>query len=139
VNRALLDTDIYSDVLKAVDPTVVRNASEYRRFHGSLTISVVTVMEIVSGLQRVRREHRIQTFLNAIARERVVLFDQDAAELAGRITGDLVRTGQPIGLADPMIAAIALKGNLELVSANTTHYERIEQLGYALILQNWRA
>ncbi len=37
-----------------------------------------------------------------------------------------------------MIAAIALTHNLELVTGNTTHYQRIQQLGYPLTLSNWR-
>ena len=64
--------------------------------------------------------------------------DVSAAELAGRITGDLVRIGQPIARADPMIAAIAIDQGLELVTGNTTHYQRIQQLGYPLTLVNWR-
>ncbi len=48
-------------------------------------------------------------------------FGRSAAEMAGRIRGDLERTGQPIGLADPMIAAIALVHGLELVTGNTVH------------------
>jgi len=47
--------------------------------------------------------------------------DVAAAELAGRITGDLDRIGQPIGRADPMIAAIAIDQGLELVTGNTAH------------------
>ncbi len=39
----------------------------------------------------------------------VIPFDQAAAELAGRIAGDLERVGRPIGVADPMIAAIAIR------------------------------
>ncbi|MBD2209966.1 hypothetical protein H6G27_08760 [Nostoc linckia FACHB-104] len=34
------------------------------------------------------------------------------AELAGRIYADLERIGQPIGLADSMIAAIAIQQDL---------------------------
>jgi len=64
--------------------------------------------------------------------------DQAAAELAGRIAGDLDRTGQPIGRADPMIAAIALEKGLDLVTGNTAHYQRIQQLVYSLTLVNWR-
>ena len=55
-----------------------------------------------------------------------------------RITGDLIRTGQAIGMADPMIAAIAMTYGLELVTGNTGHYQRITQLGYPLTLVNWR-
>jgi predicted nucleic acid-binding protein len=76
--------------------------------------------------------------LSSIASEEILVFDQTAAELAGRIAGDLERVGQPIGRADPMIAAIALEHGLELVTGNTAHYQRIEQLGYPLTLVNWR-
>jgi tRNA(fMet)-specific endonuclease VapC len=37
-----------------------------------------------------------------------------------------------------MIAAIALPHGLELVSGNTSHYQRIQQLVYPLALANWR-
>jgi hypothetical protein len=47
VNKALLDTDISSEVLKAIDHNVTRNATAYRQAHGLLTISVVTVMEVM--------------------------------------------------------------------------------------------
>jgi predicted nucleic acid-binding protein len=39
------------------------------------------------------------------------------------------RIGQPIGTADPMIAAIALHHGLELATGNTTHFQRVQQLG----------
>ena len=34
MNKALLDTDIYSEVLKAIDQNVARNAASYRRAIG---------------------------------------------------------------------------------------------------------
>ena len=67
------------------------------------------------------------------------LLDLRSAELAGRIYADLERAGQPIGRADPMIAAIALRHDLTLVTGNLSHYERIQKLGYNLELDNWRA
>src|SRR5438045_874465 len=64
---------------------------------------------------------------------------RDAAdELAGHVAGDLDRTGQTIGKAEPMIGAIAVQHGLELVTGNTSHYQRIQQLGYPLTLVNWR-
>src|SRR5271157_2611448 len=38
----------------------------------------------------------------------------------------------------PMIAAIALQHVLELVTANTSHFERVQRLGYPLTLVNRR-
>ena len=51
---------------------------------------------------------------------------------------DLENTGQPIGRADPMIAAIAIENDLTLITGNTVHYERLQKLGYSLNLDNWR-
>jgi tRNA(fMet)-specific endonuclease VapC len=138
VNKALLDTDTYSEILKAVNPTIAQNAATYRQQQGVLTVSATTVMEIVYGFQRVQNTRRLQDFLTAVALEEVLEFERKAAELAGRIAGDLDRTGQTIGKADPMIAAVALQHGLELVTANTAHYQRIQQLGYPLTLVNWR-
>ena len=73
--------------------------------------------------------HRLQAFLNAVAWEEVLDFDRSAAELAGRIAGELERVGRPIGLADSMIAAIALEHGLELATGNTTHFQGVPQLG----------
>jgi tRNA(fMet)-specific endonuclease VapC len=138
LNKALLDTDTLSEIGKGIDPNIARNATAYRRAFGRYTLSVVTVMEIVSGHQRKQAAERIARFLAAIAQAEVIPFDQDAAELAGRITGDLHRTSQTIGMADPMIAAIAITNGLELVTGNTGHFQRIQQLGYQLTVVNWR-
>jgi predicted nucleic acid-binding protein len=138
VNKALLDTDILSEVGKGIDPNVARNATAYRNAFGRYTLSVITVMEVVRGFQKNQSARRLQHFLGAIAAEEVLPFDQPDAELAGRMAGDLDRAGQPIGRADPMIAAIALRHGLELVTGNTAHYQRIRQLGYPLTLVNWR-
>jgi tRNA(fMet)-specific endonuclease VapC len=139
LNKALLDTDMHSEVLKAANPTVTGNAIVYRRAQRILTISAITVMEIARGFQKSQAHRRLQAFLAAIALEEILPFDQPAAELAGRIAGELERTGQPIGAADPMIAAIALNHGLELVTGNTSHFLRIQKLGYPLTLVNWRS
>jgi predicted nucleic acid-binding protein len=65
-------------------------------------------------------------------------FDRSTAELARRIAVDLERTGQLIGLAGPMIGAVALQHGPELVTGNTAHFQRVQQLGYPLTLVNWR-
>jgi tRNA(fMet)-specific endonuclease VapC len=138
VNKSLLDTDILSEVGKGIDVKVAANAGAYRKAFGRFTISVVSIMEVVRGFQQKQSFRRLQHFLSSIASEEILLLDQAASELAGRIAGDLDRSGQPIGRADPMIAAIAIGQGLELVTGNTDHYQRVQQLGYPLTLTNWR-
>jgi tRNA(fMet)-specific endonuclease VapC len=139
MDRALLDTDIFSEILKGIDPHVVANATAYRALFGRYTITVITVMEVVKGLHKLRREERIQHFLAGLSTEEVLTLDERSSELAGRIYADLERTGQPIGRADPMIAAITIQDGLTLVTGNLAHYRRIQALGYGLKLDNWRA
>jgi tRNA(fMet)-specific endonuclease VapC len=138
VNKVLLDTDILSEIGKGIDPTVARNAAAYRKAQGFLTLSVISVMEVIQGYQRVGGSSRIQAFRNALVAEEVLVFDQATADLAGQIAGELDRVGRPIGRCDPMIAAIAIEHGLELATGNTSHYQRVQQLGYPLTLTNWR-
>jgi tRNA(fMet)-specific endonuclease VapC len=138
VDKALLDTDIFSEILKGIDPRVVARATAYRAIFGRYTTSVITVMEIVKGLHKLGREDRIQRFLVGLATEELLTLDIRSSELAGRIYADLERTGQPIGRADPLIAAIAVHHGVTLVTGNLSHYQRIQALGYSLQLDNWR-
>ena len=137
MDKALLDTDIFSHVLKAKDPALVRHAAAYQEEFGAFTVSAVTVMEIVKGFQRVQRDDALERFLRGVAGIQVIPFDTDTATFAGRIYGDLERTGQPIGRADPMIAATAIRHDLTLATRNTTHFRRIQTLGYPLALVVW--
>lgn len=138
MNKALLDTDILSELGKGVNLTVARNGATYRAAFGRYTLSAVTVMEVVRGLQKKGAQRQLRNFLTRIATEEVLAFDRAAAELAGRIQGALERAGRPIGRADPMIAAIALRNGLELITGNTGHYQQIQQIGFPLTLADWR-
>ena len=135
---ALLDTDILLEVLKAKNSTVVASATAYQAAFSELTISVVTVMEIAQGFQKMKQAEALETFLDGLKATRILVFDQPCAEMAGRIYGDLERVGQRVGRADAMIAATALQYRLTLVTGNTEHYQRIQALGYSLKLENWR-
>ena len=128
-----------SEVLKGIDPRVAKKASAYLRAFGRFTTSVLTVMEVVKGLHKQRRPKKLKQFMAHISAAEVLPFEQGSAELAGRIFGDLERTGQPIGRIDPMIAATVLHYDLALVTGNLGHYQRIQGLGYKLKLENWRS
>jgi tRNA(fMet)-specific endonuclease VapC len=138
LKKSLLDTDIFLNITKGVNPTVIGHATAYRKAYTRYTISAVTFMEVIRGYQKKQATRQRQNLLTAIALEEVIPFDQAAAHLAGSIAGELERIGQPIGTADPMIAAIALHHGLELVTGNTAHFQRVQQLGYPLLLVNWR-
>jgi tRNA(fMet)-specific endonuclease VapC len=138
MDRVLLDTDTFSEIIKAKNPSVLRKASEYRQQFRRYTISAITLTEIVKGLQKRDRQDLIQELLQRLANEELLPLDRDAAVVAGRIYGELEKAGQTIGRADPLIAGIALIHNLTLVTGNTKHFERIVALGFSLRLEDWR-
>ena len=138
MDKALLDTDILSEIVKGINQRVKLKATAYRAVFGYYTTSVITVMEVVQGWHKLQREDKVQAFLATLATELVLMLELQDAELAGRIYADLERTGQPIGDPDSIIAAIALQRNLTLVTGNLTHYQRLQALDYPLKLDNWK-
>jgi tRNA(fMet)-specific endonuclease VapC len=126
-------------VLKGRDPAVAAQAASAIANDGRLAVTVVTVLEVVSGWQRMQREDRIAGFLSHLGDLEILGLGVAAAARAGRIEGDLARAGQPIGRADSIIAAIAIVEGRTLVTGNTGHYERIARLGHDLRLENWRS
>jgi predicted nucleic acid-binding protein len=55
---------------------------------------------------------------------------------AGELAGALYQVGQPLAVADVLIAATALVHGLVVATANVKHYERLVPLD--LRLENWR-
>jgi predicted nucleic acid-binding protein len=139
MRKSLLDTDIFSEVTKRVDQVVARRAEDYIRAHGFLTISAMTVVEVVSGLRMKRREERISEFLATLQVIDVRDLDGEVAAVAGRMYGDLERAATRVGRADPIIAATAVVHGLVLVTGNTRHFQQIRDVNWpTLELDNWR-
>jgi tRNA(fMet)-specific endonuclease VapC len=138
MDRTLLDTDIFSEITKAKNSSVVQRSTAYRQQHGRYTISVVTVAEVVKGLKKRDQLVRIDKFLQTCDSQEVLLLDMRSAVVAGRILGELERQGQSIGRVDPFIAGIAIANDLTLATGNIRHFQRIVKLGFPLRLVNWR-
>jgi predicted nucleic acid-binding protein len=135
---SLLDTDIVSELLRAVNPRVVGKGRDYLRQFGTYTTSAVSVVELVRGFQKAGRANLIDDLKVLLGQHEVLPLDQESAIVAGMMAGRLQSMGQTIGQADPMIAGIALHHDLMLATGNTAHYERIVHLGFPLRLDNWR-
>ncbi len=138
MDSALLDTDIFSEVLRGRNLMVVKRAPAYREAFGHYTVSSATMMEVLSGLHRVATHPQLLRATTALADAEVLSFYRDMAQLAGAMHGDLLRSGKGIGIMDCIIAATAMGSGFTLVTGNTEHYRRIQEIGYDLKLENWR-
>lgn len=137
-DKTLLDTDIFSELMRGKNEVVRARADAYVKQHGRLAISTVTVLEVAKGLQKAGRHDALERFVGSLPSVEVVPLGLEDAIVAGRMYGDLERLGQPIGRADPMIAGIAVAHGLVLATGNEKHYARIQAAGYGLVLDNWR-
>ena len=138
MDRVVIDTDIFSEILKQRDAKVAERAVAYQAARGMFTISVITAMEIASGLLRVQAARQFSQFQAMLGGCEVLPFDATAALLAGTIDADLRRRGTVINLNDVMIAAIALGAGVPVVTGNTAHFQAVQNAGFALRIENWR-
>jgi predicted nucleic acid-binding protein len=138
MSRRLLDTDILSEIIKGKNAAIAANAATYLSQQGQFTTSAVTVAEIVYGFRRMGREDRVKQFEGSLDASEVLPLDDAAARLAGRINADLESRGWTIGMPDVMIAAIALRNRLPIVTGNFARFEHVLSVGYQLIIENWR-
>jgi len=85
MNRTLLDTDILSDFLRGQNSNVLRRAQAYIGEHGRLTLSAVTVFEVVRGRYQAQQLDRAAQFLAWLQNAEVLAFDDKSARLGGEI------------------------------------------------------
>jgi tRNA(fMet)-specific endonuclease VapC len=97
LDKALLDTDIFSEIRKRIDLRVLARSGTYLDLFGQYTISVITVLEVVKGWHKLQREDRVQEFLAEIATAEVLGLDRQGAELAGRCRLGTNRTANWFG------------------------------------------
>ncbi len=129
----LLDTDMCIYLLNGNPRVKARVETEGIE---TLAIAVATVGELYFGAYHSTRVaanvERVRTFLSP-PRPHVLLMDETAAEQFGRFKALLRRGGRPIGDIDLLIASVAMRHGLTVVTNNTTHFDRLPDL----TLENW--
>ena len=95
-----------------------------------LAISVITIGEIQSGIERLPESHRkteLHHWLNngLIERfdQRILPVDTQTMLIWGSLTARMRATGQSMAVMDALIAATALKNNLVIATRNTADFQ----------------
>jgi predicted nucleic acid-binding protein len=138
MRRALLDTDILSELLKKQDPAVVSRGTAYARVHGVYTFTSVTSHEVVFGLQSKGAYSQLKDTLAWLGKnDEITPAAEDYLE-AAKIRATARQQGNIIHLPDSLIAAVALRLRLRLVTGNTRDFEAIRRTGAPLQIENRR-
>jgi tRNA(fMet)-specific endonuclease VapC len=130
--KYLLDTNACIGVLtNRVTPLVER---WNRTLPSQIRLCSIVKAELLFGAEKSARRELVQKQLQRFfSRFKSMPFDDAAAQTYGHLRATLEKEGQPIGPNDMLIAAIALAGELTLVTHNTDEFSRVPGLS----LEDW--
>jgi tRNA(fMet)-specific endonuclease VapC len=138
MDKALVDSDILSEVAKGMNPSVTARANLYLDQRQVLTFTSISLYEVIYGLlAKGATVQSAKMVLLLSSHDEIVPESQDY-RLAAEIRAALHIGGTPIGTADPVIAACGIRRNLTLVTGNTRHYQYVIDAGFTMKLDNWR-
>ncbi len=132
MKASLVDTNILSMFFRGHQRVVARFET-YLQQYDTISFSIITYYEIVSGLKHRDAYRQLNLFLEFAAQNTVLPLTTEVADAAAEIYADLRRQGQPIDDIDLLIAGTAIANELVLVSDNRKHFDRITGLD----VENW--
>ena len=128
----LLDTNVVIDILH--NDQKVASQYQIESVKGNeIVICPVVYYEVVRGFKIADATRKFENFLRLYQNWQILPFDMAATEKAVEIYVQLHK-GQVIEDNDIYIAAVAMANDCTLVTANTKHFGRIENLK----IVNWR-
>lgn len=119
----LADTDVLIDYLMGTQP-MASQVLEYSE-SDTLQTSAITCFELLSGAKEGKRGDKVRHLVATIP---VLPLDREAATRAAAVRQQLTHSGLSIGMADSLIAGIALANGLPLLTRNRKHFEHVEGL-----------
>ena len=129
---SMLDTDILSEFLRG-NIKVIEKVDEHLKEYGFVSLSIITYYEILNGLLYKDARKQLSKFEDFVELNKVTPLTKRMAKIAANIQADLRKKGTEIGHTDTLIAGIAIASELQLITNNTDHFNRIQGLEIA----NW--
>lgn len=124
----LIDTNIISELMKPAPDTNVIQWID-RQDIAKLFVSTITIAEISYGLnvlpegnRRLNLEHAFNKAILEAFDNRILAFDESAAHNYGKIMSYRKKLGQPLGIPDGQIAAIASTQKAALATRNVRDF-----------------
>lgn len=119
MSRYLIDTNVVSELpRRSPNPKVIA----WLAAQPMLTVSAITIEELVFGVERLRPDarRRLRRWLDALLAlsPEIVPIDSQIAGLAGRLRATRQSLGRPVAQADMLIAATAIATGRSVATRN---------------------
>lgn len=128
----MLDTDVLSEFLRG-NPNVIQNVEAYLEEYDVINLSIITYYEVLNGLLYKDAQKQLKKFEHFVQLNRIIPLSLKSTQVAAFIQADLRKKGTVIGHTDTLIAGIAIAHDLQLITNNTNHFQRIREL----TIDNW--
>jgi Predicted nucleic acid-binding protein, contains PIN domain len=126
--KAVIDTDLLIDLLRN-QKQAADFVMELERKNIILATTAINVFELHHGAHKSQESEKNLRAINIlVSRLSILPLTAQAAKKAGHIYAELEQRGQPIGLRDTFIAAIALTRECSVATRNQQHFSRISGL-----------
>jgi len=129
--KYLLDTNAVSFAIRGVGnvgTTILEQKPE------DIVVSSITEAELWYGVRKRKSKKLDKLVSDFLAPIKKIDFSSSDALIFGKLFSDLEKKGSVIGMADTMIASIAICNTLVLVTDNVKHFKRIK----GLKIENWK-
>jgi len=120
------DTDVLIDFLRGRGDGAARVAVELGT--RSFATTAVTAFELRSGVRSERQRKAVDALLDAMT---ILALGPEEASAAAAVRVQVEAQGQPIGMADYLIAGVCLANDGLLLTRNRRHFERVQGLRLA--------
>lgn len=129
--RYVLDTDTLIYYLK-------HNQNVVNQFAmidiDDITTTIINYTELLFGAYNsTKKEENLSHIKSFLDDMEIIGFDKRSAEVFARLKAELKQTGKMIADMDLMIASICVTNHFTLVTNNTKHFQRIQELS----IENW--
>ncbi len=126
--RTIIDTDILIDLLKD-KKEAIELITQLEEKKSLLSTTTINTFELYYGAHKSKQfKQNLQATEKLLNRLIVLPLTPRSAKKAGHIYAQLEKQGQPIGLRDTFIAAIALTKGFSIVTRNVNHFKKIKEL-----------
>lgn len=115
----IADTDVLIDYLAGKGEA---DAVERLLRRGAIMTTVISRFELLSGAKNPKQLASLVQLLGAVPS---LGLDEAAADAGSEIRRALERSGNPIGMADSLIAGIVISNGCTLLTRNRRHFERV--------------
>lgn len=124
----ILDTDFLINLMEE-DRGAKIKLVEFLKSGEPLSVCAITIMELFHGFSRVNKPQEEESKIHEVLHGLIVHpIDFDLARNAGKLEGSLVKKNAVIGMADALIATVALSAGEPVVTRNVKDFSKIAGL-----------